>query len=158
MPSRSTSPTLASTVLDTETVVKELEAKMKELADHVLGRSSSTISQSPFAPVSSIKKKIESLQSSILEAQNAQQNAQSKLPPVPVPNFDGSDLESFLKEFSRWMRLTGVESCAEKVQLDWLVQACTPKVRKLVEKVIDEKASMFVCVVSPGKLVSKTGK
>ena len=134
---------MASTVLDTETVVKELEAKMKELADHVLGKSSSTISQSPFAPASSIRRKIESLQSSILEAQNAQQNAQSKLPPVPVPNFDGSDLESFLKEFGRWMRLTGVESCAEKVQLDWLVQACTPKVRKLVEKVVDEKASMF---------------
>ena len=140
MPSRSTSPTLATTVEDPEIVIKELQAKMQSLADSILGPTKT--SMSPFAPVSSIAKRIQSLETSILEAKSCQLHTQSKLPALPVPSFDGSDLEVFLKEFQRWMRLSGVEVASEKVQLDWLLQACTPKVKRLVEKVVEEKVCM----------------
>jgi hypothetical protein len=127
-------------VEDPELVIKELQAKMQTLADSILGPSKTTMS--PFAPVSSITKRIQNFEASILEARNSNLHAQTKLPSLSVPTFDGSDLEAFLKEFQRWMRLSGVDASTEKVQLDWLLQACTPKVKRLVEKVVEEKVYM----------------
>ena len=62
----------------------------------------------------------------------------AKLPPVPLPTFDGSDLESFLNEFERWLRLSGVEGAPTSFQFDWLVQCTVPKFRKVVERVVEE--------------------
>ena len=74
----------------------------------------------------------------ILQLQKGKEHVLSTLPPVPVPTFDGSDSETFLKEFERWMRLTGVTDGSGQLQLDWLIQACTPKVRNRVENVVEE--------------------
>ena len=113
MPSRSTSPTLASTVPDPQSVIKELEIKMKELADQILGPSSTICHQSPFAPQSGLKKRLESFQSgTFLGANEIKHHVSSNLPAVPLPSFDGSDLESFLKEFDRWMSLTGMHDAS----------------------------------------------
>ena len=120
--------------------MKELESWY--LGSSSIGRSASIpAGKSPFTPVSSIRKRIESFQQSALSANIA--HAQSKLPPIPLPVFDGNDLDVFLKDFERWMRLSGVDVCAENVKLDWLIQACAPKVKKLVEKVVEEKVSLI---------------
>ena len=74
---------------------------MKELANQFLGASISSTHPSPFAPVSSIRRRIQSFETGIQlrrEAQN-RDHVQSKLPPIPVPSFDGTDLEAFLKDF-----------------------------------------------------------
>ena len=125
--------------------MQELELKMKELAAHYLGSVPSTVVQeiSPFAPQSSIQKRLASLQSGILLRQERSSHISSKLPPVPVPTFDGTDLEAFLKEFERWMRLTGITDGPSQMQLDCLIQACTPKVKKLAEKVVEEQADII---------------
>ena len=147
MPSRSTSPALESTLSDPQSVIKELEIKMRELADQILGPSNTISHSSPFAPQSSIKKRIDSFQSgNFSSTSDLRENVSSKLPAVPLPTFDGSDSDAFLKEFDRWMRLTGMHSSSVQMQLDWLVQACTPKVKKLVEKVVEEQGN-FVDVL-----------
>ena len=76
-----------------------------------------------------------------LSSENVERRDQKelKLPAVKLPSFDGSDLETFLKDFERWLRLSGCLETSDKFKLDWLVEACSPKVKKLVEKVIEEK-------------------
>jgi len=126
--------------------MRELEVKMEELAEQYLGPSASSTflaKQSPFTPQSSIKKRIESFQGGKFSGQSdGKDNVSSKLPAVPLPTFDGSDLDGFLKEFDRWMRLTGMHDSSSQMQLDWFVQACTPKVKKLVEKVVEEQGTL----------------
>ena len=148
--SQPVSPTIASTTLDPNAAILELERKMKELEAAYLGSSvahsgSVVGSKSPFAPISSVEKRLERLKSAMSLSAVQKDVVQSKLPAVPVPTFDGSDLENFLKDWERWLRLSGVQFCSEQVQLDWLVQACTPKVKKLVEKVIEEKKVSLTC-------------
>ena len=113
---------------------------MQELAHQYLrtSRGNTLVPKSPFAPVSLVRKRIESFQLAILQLQTGKEHVLSQLPPVPVPTFDGSDSETFLKEFERWMRLTGVTDGSGQLQLDWLIQACTPKVRNRVENVVEE--------------------
>ena len=139
MVSRSTSPALDSTLCDPQSVIKELEVKIRELADQILGPSSTISHQSPFAPQSSIKQRIDSFESGILlSTADSKENMSSKLPAVPLPSFDGTDLDGFLKEFDRWMRLTGMHASSAQMQLDWLVQACTSK-KNLLKKLWKSK-------------------
>ena len=137
----------ASTIQDPQLVIKELEIKMKELADHYLGTTSQTTHVThhgcPFTPMSSIKKQIQKFELGLHIGKEGREHVQTKLPPVSVPVFDG-DLETFLKEFERWLRITGVFECSEQVQLDWLIQACTPKVKKnLLKKSWKRKVTLF---------------
>jgi len=37
-----------------------------------------------------------------------------------------------LHNFSRWLRLTGVECLPVENQIDWLIESCNPKTRKVV--------------------------
>ena len=69
---------------------------------------------------------------------NSKGSFQSKFPALPLPSFDGSDLENFLKSWERWLRLSGVEFSDDKTKLDWLIESCTPKVKKLVERLVEE--------------------
>jgi hypothetical protein len=93
--------------------MQELELKMKELAAHYLGSASSTIvhEKSPFAPQSSIQKRLASLQSGILLRQESSSHISSKLPPVRVPTFDSTDVEALLQDYMdilkcSWIRLS----------------------------------------------------
>ena len=72
---------------------------------------------------------------------------QAKLPPVLLPQFDGSDPESSLKQFDNCLRLSGVKDSSERFKSDWLVEACTLKVHKFVEKLVEETPDEFLVVL-----------
>ena len=62
----------------------------------------------------------------------------TKLPTIDLPKFDGNDFEEFLKRWHRWLRLSGLQAETDQSKCDWLIEACVPKVRKLVETVADQ--------------------
>ena len=96
-----------------DTTVEELEIKLKELELRFLGKELPVGVLSPFTPVSSLKKRIEQFRHSLQSSSAEREGVQTKLPPLPLPTFDGSDLDSFLNEFERWLRLSGVDRCSE---------------------------------------------
>ena len=161
MPSRSTSPALESTVLDPENAIKDLQHKMKVLADSILGpssvstgntnnNSSSTVSvgaerprslPNPFTPVSTLSRQIAELEG--LGARlSVAEPCSAKLPAMPLPNFDGIDLDIFLVDFARWLRLSGLSQASQSTQIDWFVTCCSPKVKKIAEKIAGECTSL----------------
>ena len=115
----------------------ELEQKLGDLEFKFLGKEIPVPDSSPFTPLGGLDRRIEKFRVSLESRANSKVTA--KLPPVPLPTFDGSDLELFLKHFERWLRLSGVESCPESFQLDWLIECAAPKIRRIVEKVVDEQ-------------------
>ncbi len=124
----------------TSSTIVELEQKLKDLETRFLGTLSDQSSVNPssaFAPISTIRKRIESFQ---VEDPHGppKETLQSELPPVTLPTFDGSDLDYCLKRWHRWLRLCGLVQAPDQAKLDWLVEACTPKVQKLVEKVVED--------------------
>ena len=129
-----------------QSTLEDLQIKLKLLEDRFLGSqiSDKCISnQSPYAAVSTIRRRIEAFRES-LERRESRETVQSKLPSVALPQFDGSDLEMFLKDFERWLRLSGVENCSDSFKLDWLIQACTPKVKRIVEKIAEDKKNLIL--------------
>ena len=100
---------------------------MKELELRFLGKESIASVLNPFTPVSSLRKRIEQFRHSLQSSSAEREGVSTKLPPLPLPTFDGSDLENFLKEFERWLRLSGVDKSSEVLHLDRLVQAAVPK-------------------------------
>ena len=62
----------------------------------------------------------------------------SKLPLVPLPIFDGNGLDNFLKNWQRWLRLCGIMQANDQAKVDWLIEACSPKVQQLVENVVED--------------------
>jgi hypothetical protein len=132
--------------------VDEIANRLRELELRYLPSASSTktTSSSPFAPVSSLRQRIQSFQVDRTPVQpqiTDRKDVLSRLPPVTLPTFDGSDLDTFLKDWQRWLRLSGVCESSEQVKLDWLLESCTPKVKKLVEKVIDESKVSLIEVL-----------
>ena len=112
--------------------IELLEHKLKELELQVFGSSRlSTGSQSPFAPLQTVKTRLEELKKA--KETMSPSSAQSRLPTISPPIFDGTDYEQFCKEFSRFLRLTGVVNADNLTKKDWLIQACSPKVKKIVE-------------------------
>ena len=103
MPSRSTSPAveLASTVVDPEIIFRELEEKMKTLADQILGQSSvssaatnktspiaskTLIQASPFTPVSTLTTQIALLEGDLGRRALTAEPFSAKLPALPPPS------------------------------------------------------------------------
>ena len=72
----------------------------------------------------------------------------SKLPSLTLPVFDGSDLDAFLKAFDRWLVLSGAKGSSDEIKLLWLIECATPKVRKLVEKIVEEHPDNLVIVLT----------
>ena len=128
---------------DHEITVVELEEKLRELEFRFLGKETPSSMLSPFTPISTLRKRIEQFRSSLHSSTG--EGTQTKLPPVPLPILDGTDLELFLKEFERWMRLSWVDKSGEVLQLDWLVQASAPKVKRIVERVGEEQEIWNLC-------------
>ena len=71
----------------------------------------------------------------------------TKLPTIDLPKFDGNDFEEFLKRWHRWLRLSGLQAETDQSKCDWLIEACVPKVRKLVETVVDQHDCDLICVL-----------
>lgn len=133
--------------------MEDLERRLRELELRSVVPSEITAVSNPFAPVSSLARRISRFQppqptpQPERESQPRVISQTSKLPILPLPTFDGTDLENFLKNWERWLRISGVELCDEKAKLDWLVESCSPKVRKLVEKVVEEIPDNLVHVL-----------
>ena len=119
-----------------DSTTQEIQLKLKELEDAIFSRSTLTgnPNQSPFAPVPTLKAKLEELK---MATENTSQgpghHSQSKLPAINPPTFDGSDYETFCKEFLRFLRLTGLLQANSLNKKDWFIHSCSPKVRKVVE-------------------------
>ena len=129
--------------------VAELESRLRDLELRFLGPPSETTS-CPFAPVSAYHSRIEKFRSFSVNADNTDHKDRKdmKLPAVKLPTFDGSDLDTFLRDWERWLRLSGAQGANDKFKCDWLIESCTPKIKRLVEKVDDEKAYDLVAVLT----------
>jgi hypothetical protein len=132
-----------------DTTIEELELKMKDLELRFLGREVPQPELSPFTPHTTLERRINNLKETL---KTTSSKVSAKLPPIPLPSFDGSDLDTFLKDFERWLRLSGVEGCSEAFQLDWLIQCSTSKVKKIVEKVVEENKSLELALLSLAEL------
>ena len=141
--SHPTTPTFAPS-----STVAELELRLRDLETRFLGPISDhgTHVSNLFALVSSIHQRLQHFQQTG-ERRNSEKSVLSKLPAVQLPTFDGTDLGSFLKNWERWLRLSGVCDSRDKFKLDWLIEACSPKVRKLVEKLVDESPDELLDVL-----------
>jgi len=85
--------------------VAELESRLREIKVKFLGPLSEI--SNPFAPVSSHRSRIEHFKSALktpeVTGSEVVEKKEAKLPAVQLPVFDGSDLDSFLKDFERWL-------------------------------------------------------
>ena len=79
----------------------------------------------------------------------------TKLPSIKSPEFSGEDFESFLEDFERWMRLTGLENEKEVTKLDWLVECTTGKAKVLVKKLARESQHLGEVLRKMSKLFPK---
>ena len=133
-----------------ESTVLELEQKLRDLEFRFLGKETPGVLSSPFTPLPSLEKRIEQFRSKL--ESTAANSVTAKLPPVPLPVFDGTDLELFLKEFERWLRLSGIQSSPESYQVDWLIQCSTAKIRRIVEKVVEENPKLDAVLLALSQL------
>jgi len=138
-----------------DSTIVELEQKLKDLESRFLGKESFLSSvQSPFTPISTLQKRIEHLKHS-LSSPSVGEGVQTKLPLIPLPVFDGVDLENFLKEFERWLRLSGVDKCSQILQLVWLIPASSPKVKRIVERLVEESGTLGLVLEALAQLFPK---
>ena len=73
---------------------QEIQLKLKELEDAIYSRSTilGNPNQSPFAPVPTLKAKLEELKKATeTTSQGPGHHSQSKLPAINPPTFDGTD-------------------------------------------------------------------
>ena len=130
--------------------IRELEGKLKALELEVLGRE--TEGNGPFTPISSIKRRLDELKKNSEKSSDSSgpppvhPSASTKLPAIALPSFGGMDFEFFCKEFFRFMRLSSLTLADDQTKNDWLVQAFQPKLRKILESIL-EKESKFDLVM-----------
>jgi len=137
----------SSTIVDMSnsesSTILELERKLRDLEEKFLGlevftqTSASLKSVEGLAPISGNRSRVQKFLSGLANEENSG-GTSPKLPAARLPLFDGSDLDIFLKDFERFLRLTGLGQAPEKLKLDWLIEACSPKVKRLVEKACEE--------------------
>ena len=56
-----------------------------------------------------------------------------KLPALPPPQFAGK-VEEFMDNYTRWVRMTGVEKAPDAIKVDWIVQNAVAQHKPLLEK------------------------
>ena len=127
--------------------VEEIRSKMEELEKKLLGTP-----KTPFAPISTTARKIKELEASFT---GEKPSVTTKLPILQPISFSGVDLDEFVEEFSRWLRLSGVLHESEEVKIDWLVEFSSPKVRPVVKKITKEKHTISDVLEEMAKLFPK---
>ena len=136
--------------------IKELEEKMRQLELEILGKDAGA--NGPFTPISSLKKRLEDLkrfsENSNL-ARTSSTQISTKLPSIPLPNFDGNDFDSFCKELFRFMRLSNLAQADDQTKLDWLIQALSPKLRKILESILERTSEFDVVIVELDKVFQR---
>ena len=139
-----------------ETTMEDLQLKMEFLEKRFLGTSFE--SSTPFAPRSTIEtkiSKISSMHKSEKDSEKEEQKIMTKLPMVKLPEFSGVDFEEFLDDFQRWLRMTNVISEPQDTKIDWLLEACSIKVRPMVKKLMSESTSLSEILQHMSKLFPK---
>ena len=97
----------------------ERESRLRDLEMRFLGPPSEA-SSCPFAPMSAYKSRVEHFKSfSAATVSETSERKDMKLPAVILPSFDGQNLEEFLKNWERWLRLSGAQSTDDKFKIDW---------------------------------------
>ena len=89
--SRPTTPDLEGPMAH-ESTLEDLEIKMKDLELRVLGRELPPPEASPFTPHSTLESRIQRLKESLKGPKSV---VSAKLPPIPLPEFDGTTWKSF---------------------------------------------------------------
>jgi hypothetical protein len=151
----------------------EIQAMMKRLKELELRSTGSSLSESPFQQTETVERliakfappleipKVPVIDVPETDPDNPEPIAQTsrsiipkpqhapttKLPSIDLPKFDGSDFEEFLKRYERWLRLSGLRNENDQVKCDWLIEACVPKIRRLVETIVDQHDSDLVAVL-----------
>ena len=141
--------------------VEELQLKMELLEKRLLGTSFE--SSTPFAPRSTIETKISKIASMHKKDEEkfeseTEQKIMTKLPMVKLPEFAGQDFEEFLDEFQRWLRMTNVIKEPQETKIDWLLEACSNKIRPMVKKLVQESTTMSEILLGMSKLFPKLDK
>ena len=99
---------------------------------------------SPFAPSNSGLKRLIDLETTFSVPTSTMP---TRVPTVELPKFDGSDLESFYRDFLRWLRLCNLGAANDSLKIDWFLCCCGPKVKKICEKVAERELS-FAGIIS----------
>ena len=147
-----------------EDTVEDLRLKLQFLEAQFLGQSSTTISGAPqfksaahisyFGPKPTVLKKVEEILSPSFQ-RHEKPGTQTKLPLLKLPEFSGLDLEEYLDDFQRWLRLSGVLYEDDQVKMDWLLESCSVKVKPIVKKLVGEQKSFGEVLRSMSKLFPK---
>ena len=133
--------------MEPEITLEEIEEKMRELErlflDKTLVSLPPSLGMSPFSPLPSLEKQYQKLKMEMDQPpeEKDKQTLQGKLPQVECPMFDGQDLESFVRNFSRFLRLTGLVHASDMVKRDWLINSMSAKVKRTLERINDEVSS-----------------
>jgi hypothetical protein len=121
------------------TTIEELQQKLEDLESRYLGSQlRQKLESTPFTPRSTVTSKIASISKRQERDEETDSKVQTKLPMIKIPEFQGIDLEDFLDDFERWLRLTGLQNEPPQTKLDWLIEACQGKTKPIVKKLIKE--------------------
>ena len=140
-----------------DNTLEDLQIKMEALEKRFLGTSLQD-SQTPFAPRSTLEEKIARITGEKKfgdRAESSDQKVSTKLPSVKLPEFNGQDLEEFLDDFCRWLRMSGLSAENDLVKMDWLLESCVGKTRPIIKKLVQETSSLEVVLQSMAKLFPK---
>ena len=136
-----------------ETTMEELAERLEQLEKQFLGKETPSPAKTPFAPVSTTSRKIAEL--SELSFIKEKANTTTKLPMLQPLSFNGVDLDDFLDEFSRWLRLSGVSGEDDSIKIDWLIEFSSPKVRPIVKKLARDYDTLKEVLEGMSKLFPK---
>lgn len=136
-----------------ESTILELEKRMEELEKKYLGMSSPIGKSTPFTAKSVAASKIKELAETSFAKEKPQ--ITTRLPMLQPLNFNGTDLDDFFDEFSRWLRLSGVSFEDDTTKIDWLIEFTTPKIRPIVKKIAKEQSSLQGVLEAMAKVFPK---
>ena len=137
----------------------ELQEQFARLGLRTFDRGSPTFT--PFTPRTTIETKINKIAKKEKKEEDDEEDEKegkkvtTKLPSINNPEFSGEDFESFLEDFERWMRLTGLEDEKELTKLDWLVECTQGKAKILVKKLVKDKKNLGDVLRGMSKLFPK---
>ena len=103
--------------MDQESTLEEIQEKMTELERPFLDKTLVSLQPSsgmpPFSPLPSLEKQYQKLKMEMDQPpeEKDKQTLHGKLPQVECPMFDGQDLQSFVRNFSRFFETHRTRAC-----------------------------------------------